>query len=146
MKKIKTNEPSQSIGQKVADKVAATVGSWKFILIQSSILIFWIISNSTGLFFGLKWDEPPFILLNLCLSFQAAYTAPIIMMSQNRQSQIDRRRASEDYQINTMAEQEIELIQAQVKDIQARIGQDTETKQMLKNIQAQLVSIKKKID
>ena len=133
---------NQSIGQKVADKVAATVGSWKFIIIQSTLLVFWITANTTGFFLGIKWDEPPFILLNLCLSFQAAYTAPIIMMSQNRQSQIDRKNAEQDYKVNKLAEKEIELIQAQVKDIQLRFDKDGETKEMLKSIHNELKSLK----
>ena len=133
---------NQSIGQKVADKVAATVGSWKFIIIQSTLLVFWITANTTGFFLGIKWDEPPFILLNLCLSFQAAYTAPIIMMSQNRQSQIDRKNAEQDYKVNKLAEKEIELIQAQVKDIQLRFDKDGETKEMLKAIHNELKSLR----
>jgi uncharacterized membrane protein len=140
MKNIDKN--NQSVGQKVADRVAATVGSWRFIIIQSSILAFWIFANSTGFIMGIKWDAPPFILLNLCLSFQAAYTAPIIMMSQNRQSEIDRKHAAEDYQVNKLAEKEIELIQAQVNDIQSRFGQDIETKEMLKAIHLELKSLK----
>jgi uncharacterized membrane protein len=135
---MEKNVKNQTVGQRVADKVAATVGSWKFIIIQSTILAFWIIVNSTGILMGLKWDAPPFILLNLCLSFQAAYTAPIIMMSQNRQSEIDRKHASQDYQVNKLAEKEIELIQAQVKDIQSRFNQDIETKTMLKAIYDEL--------
>jgi len=60
------------------------------------------------------WDPYPFILLNLVLSFQSAYAAPIIMMSQNRQSEIDRRRAEHDYRINVKAELEIELLHAKI--------------------------------
>ena len=94
--------------QVIADKVAATVGSWRFIIIQSSILAIWIILNLVG--FIEHWDPYPFILLNLVLSFQAAYTAPIIMMSQNRQAEIDRRNAEHDYDVNVKAELEIELL------------------------------------
>jgi uncharacterized membrane protein len=106
--KIKLAE-KRSFGQKVADIVASGVGSWGFIIIQSGLLITWIIVNSTNVL-GFSWDEPPFILLNLILSFQAAFTAPIIMMSQNRQSERDRRRAEADYEVNTLAEKEIELV------------------------------------
>ncbi len=101
-------EPELSVGQKVADLVAATMGSWRFIVIQSAILIVWIALNVMG-WIG-AWDPYPFILLNLALSFQAAYAAPFIMMSQNRQSEIDRRRAMDDYDINVKAELEIELL------------------------------------
>lgn len=96
------------IGEKIADKVATMVGSWKFIIFQSILLTFWIILNVTA--YVKKWDPYPFILLNLFLSFQAAYTAPIIMMSQNRQGSIDRKAAENDYKINLKAELEIELL------------------------------------
>jgi uncharacterized membrane protein len=145
MFKFKKIHETQSLGQKIADKVAATVGSWKFIIIQSTILAVWIFSNSTGFFYGLRWDAPPFILLNLCLSFQAAYTAPIIMMSQNRQSQIDRKQADADYKINKLAEKEIELIQAQLDSIHTKLESDSETKKMLKAIHEELRSFKKTI-
>jgi uncharacterized membrane protein len=97
-----------STGDKVADWVAATMGSWNFILIQTAILIVWIILNVTA--YVQQWDPYPFILLNLALSFQAAYAAPFIMMSQNRQAAVDRMAAQTDYQINAKAELEIELL------------------------------------
>lgn len=80
----------QDIGARIADTVAARVGSWPFIITQSCILAAWIILNSVGWF--PHWDAAPFILLNLCLSFQAAYTGPIVMLSQNRQAAKDRQR------------------------------------------------------
>lgn len=95
-------------GQRIADTVAATMGSWRFIIIQSVILIAWIILNVTA--YIKSWDPYPFILLNLALSFQAAYAAPFIMMSQNRQQDIDRKAAENDYKINIKAELEIELL------------------------------------
>ena len=97
-----------SIGARVADAVAETVGSWRFIVAQSIVLGIWIALNLAA--FLDHWDPYPFILLNLVLSFQAAYAAPIIMMSQNRQAEIDRRRAEHDYRINVKAELEIELL------------------------------------
>jgi uncharacterized membrane protein len=97
-----------SLGQRIADKVAETMGSWSFIIIQSIILIIWVVLNVIG--FIRAWDPYPFILLNLALSFQAAYAAPIIMMSQNRQQEIDRKAAETDYQVNVKAELEIELL------------------------------------
>lgn len=99
-------------GQRVADWVAATVGSWRFIIIQSVLLVIWIVLNVTG--YVLQWDPYPFILLNLALSFQAAYTAPIIMMSQNRQSEVDRLHAEFDYRVNVKAELEIEALHAKI--------------------------------
>ena len=101
----------KTFGAIIADKVAKTVGSWKFIIIQSSIILLWIILNTVGFLDIPKWDPFPFIFLNLALSFQAAYTAPIIMMSQNRDEKKDRQRAEADYEINKLAENEIEDVQ-----------------------------------
>ena len=97
-----------TLGQRVADQVAVTMGSWPFIIIQSMVLMVWIVLNDTA--YIARWDPYPFILLNLALSFQAAYAAPVIMMSQNRQQDIDRREAASDYRINVKAELEIELL------------------------------------
>lgn len=95
-------------GQRLADRVASTIGSWRFIVMQTSAIAIWITGN---VWVGPNaWDPYPFILLNLLLSFQAAYTAPAIMMSQNRQSELDRRHAQTDYEINVKAELEIELL------------------------------------
>ena len=95
-------------GQRIADSVASNMGSWRFIIIQSTILFFWVLANVTAWIF--HWDPYPFILLNLALSFQAAYAAPFIMMSQNRQQDIDRLAAENDYKINIKAELEIESL------------------------------------
>jgi uncharacterized membrane protein len=94
-------------GERAADWVAATMGSWRFIVGQSVLLACWIAFNALN---GRAFDPYPFILLNLVLSFQAAYSAPIIMMSQNRQSDIDRRRSIEDFEVNQKAELEIETL------------------------------------
>jgi uncharacterized membrane protein len=103
-------------GQRAADGFANVVGSWRFIIIQSIVLVAWITVNASGVL-G-PWDPYPFILLNLALSFQAAYAAPIIMMSQNRAGQLDRLSAKADYQVNQKAEAEVEeiltLLRAQV--------------------------------
>lgn len=107
-----------TLGQKVADTVAATMGSWRFIIIQSAILLVWIILNVTA--FVQRWDPYPFILLNLALSFQAAYAAPFIMMSQNRQQDIDRKEAENDYQINIKAELEIELLHQKIDELREK--------------------------
>ncbi|MFZ4601278.1 MAG: DUF1003 domain-containing protein [Caulobacterales bacterium] len=101
-----------TLGQRIADHVAATMGSWPFIIGQTTILLIWIILNVTA--FVQRWDPYPFILLNLALSFQAAYAAPFIMMSQNRQQDIDRRQAENDYKINIKAELEIELLHQKI--------------------------------
>ncbi|MGH6981404.1 MAG: DUF1003 domain-containing protein, partial [Stellaceae bacterium] len=101
-----------SIGSRVADIVARVVGSWRFIIIQSILLVIWMVLNAVA--WIEHWDPYPFILLNLALSFQAAYTAPIIMMSQNRQSEIDRQAAQHDYDVNLKAELEIELLHQKI--------------------------------
>lgn len=100
------------LGERLADIVAATVGSWRFIVVQSGLLGLWIAGNALA--GGGAWDPYPFILLNLMLSFQAAYTAPIIMMSQNRAADLDRDRATADYQVNIRAEAEIALLHEKV--------------------------------
>jgi len=95
-----------SLGQKMADAVAAFGGSWRFIIIFGVILVAWIMLN--GRFLMNKGFDPyPFILLNLILSCLAAIQAPIIMMSQNRKEEIDRARAENDYIINLKAETQI---------------------------------------
>ncbi len=99
-------------GQRLADAVAATIGSWRFIILQSTAIVVWITGNVLS--GSSAWDPYPFILLNLLLSFQAAYTAPAIMMSQNRQSEMDRRHAETDYEINVKAELEIELLHEKI--------------------------------
>jgi len=105
-------------GQRIADWVAATMGSWPFIIGQSFILAAWIALNVTA--YIQHWDPYPFILLNLALSFQAAYAAPFIMMSQNRQQDIDRRQAENDYKINIKAELEIELLHEKIDELREK--------------------------
>lgn len=104
--------PPLPFGSVLADAVAATVGSWRFIVIQTGLISAWILGNAV--FGSGSWDPYPFILLNLLLSFQAAYTAPVIMMSQNRQADIDRDRAMADYQVNIRAEAEIALLHEKI--------------------------------
>lgn len=110
--------PRPAFGAALADQVAATVGSWRFILIQTGLISTWITGNA--LFGRGAWDPYPFILLNLLLSFQAAYTAPVIMMSQNRQADVDRDRALADYQVNIRAEAEIALLHEKVDLLRER--------------------------
>jgi len=110
------DEEQITFGQRFADTVADTIGSWRFIIIQSCILFAWITLNVTG--WVMHWDPYPFILLNLALSFQAAYSAPFIMMSQNRQSSKDRLAAEIDHQVNTKAEIEVGLILQRLDDLE----------------------------
>ena len=104
-----------TFGQRIADAVASIMGSWAFIVIQSAMLLVWIAANVAGAMRG--WDPYPFILLNLALSFQAAYAPPVIMMSQNRQQSIDRLAAENDYRINVKAELEIELLHEKIDQL-----------------------------
>jgi len=104
------------MGDRLADSVANGMGSWRFIILQSIFVIIWMAFNVIG--FINHWDAYPFILLNLIFSTQAAYAAPIIMMSQNRQSQRDRIQAQEDYQTNIDAKKEIEALQIQIRNLE----------------------------
>ncbi len=105
---IKDLSEQLTLGQKMADKVASFGGSWIFISIFMSVMVIWIIINS---FILIKikgsFDPYPYILLNLVLSMLAAIQAPIIMMSQNRQTYKDRLSAEHDYEVNLKAELEI---------------------------------------
>ena len=92
------------------------MGSWRFIIVQSLLLAIWIVLNITELIFR-AWDPYPFILLNLALSFQAAYAAPIIMMSQNRQSAKDRMQADQDLNTDLKAELLIEELHGSVDEL-----------------------------
>ena len=110
------HEEGLTPGQRVADAVARTMGSRRFIIIQSTLLVAWIVLN-TALALTHHWDPYPFILLNLALSFQAAYAAPFIMLSQNRQSAKDRLHAEEDYRINCKAEAEVAVIHGRLEHL-----------------------------
>lgn len=104
--------PPRTYGEYLADRIAATVGSWAFIIVQSALLALWIGLNVVA--WVQHWDPYPFILLNLVLSFQAAFTAPILMMAQNRQSAIDRQKAQLDYDVNLRAELDIEALHEKI--------------------------------
>lgn len=122
------------LGARVSDGVAATMGSWPFIIVQSILLVAWMAANLTA--YVRHWDPYPFILLNLALSFQAAYAAPFIMMSQNRQADIDRREAKHDYEINIKAELEIELLHQKIDVLREK--EVLELMTIIKDLQAQL--------
>ena len=110
------HKESLSYGQRLADSVANGMGSWAFIIIQSILVIVWMVCNLVGFIY--HWDAYPFILLNLVFSTQAAYAAPVIMMSQNRQGERDRIQATKDYLTNTEAKLEIEQLQIQLNKIE----------------------------
>ena len=102
-------EEGLTLGDRTADRVAAFGGSWRFIILFGVIMAVWVAINSAILLFR-PFDPYPFILLNLLLSLLAAMQAPIIMMSQNRQTDRDRMRAENDYKVNLKAELEIRSI------------------------------------
>jgi uncharacterized membrane protein len=123
-------EERMTLGQRVADKVADTIGSWPFIITQTVILTIWIILNVAA--WINHWDPYPFILLNLMLSFQAAYSGPVIMMSQNRQSAKDRLAAEVDHQVNTKAELEINNLMRRMDELEITIEENqAEIKKLL---------------
>jgi uncharacterized membrane protein len=122
-----------TLGQRSADWVANTMGSWKFIVIQSIVLTAWIILNVIA--WVNHWDPYPFILMNLVLSMQAAYAAPIIMMSQNRQAARDRLEARNDYLVNQKAEEEVRAI---LDHLAAQDQALTQIHQILFDLQAQV--------
>lgn len=110
-----------TLGQRVADKVAAFGGSWTFIILFTSILLLWIIANTFILArYKEVFDPYPYILLNLILSMLAALQAPIIMMSQNRQAAKDRLDAAHDYEVNLKAEFEIEKLHHKVDELREK--------------------------
>ena len=111
-------EVSLTYGQRLADKVANGMGSWRFIIWQTIVVAIWMILNFIA--FCYHWDPYPFILLNLVFSTQAAYAAPIIMMSQNRQSERDRKHADEDYKVNVESKIEIEQLQKHLSAIEIK--------------------------
>ncbi|MBP2000512.1 putative membrane protein [Paenibacillus shirakamiensis] len=101
---------------RVADTIASFGGSWKFMILFALFLSTWLIWNTVP--FTHHYDGPPFILLNLCLSFVAAFQAPIIMMSQNRQAARDKHESIIDFAINYKAESEIDEMQTQLHRIE----------------------------
>jgi len=123
----------ESFSQKAAEWIAVVIGSWRFLIIQSLLLTAWFFLNSVS---GLShWDPYPFIFMNLVLSLQAAYTASVVMISENRQNQRDRLQARIDFEINQKAEEEVRAIldhlacqdqalraiHAQIMDLQTKI-------------------------
>ena len=111
------HEASLNFGQRLADSVANGMGSWRFIIIQTAIVLLWMGLNLMA--YLRHWDPYPFILLNLLFSTQAAYAAPIIMMSQNRQNERDRTQALADYETNIEAKKEIESVVVLLNNIEA---------------------------
>lgn len=137
-----------TLGQRVADQVAAFGGSWKFIIIFFVFLMGWIIINVVH-FFTHPPDPYPFILLNLILSCLAAIQAPVIMMSQNRQEAKDRQRSKQDYRVNLKAELEIRTLHEKLDHLmlkqQQRLLEVQELEiEMLKEINLNLTDLVEK--
>ena len=119
---------------KLADRITQLIGSWPFVIVQSVFLLAWIIANIVVVW--QHWDPYPFILLNLVLSFQAAYTAPIIMISQNKQAEKDRREARLDLVISQKIEKEISRLVCKLDNHEALVNQIMlEVRDTLKNEQ-----------
>jgi uncharacterized membrane protein len=123
----KAAENHRTFGERVADHFAAVVGSWTFIILQSVLLALWVVLNVVA--WVEHWDPYPFILLNLALSFQAAYASPIIMMSQNRQARLAERRNHLDLQINLLGEQETTEILHLLRKLCEKEGIDVGTEE-----------------
>jgi uncharacterized membrane protein len=138
------NQPQDFIsrGDSISDKVASFGGSWKFIIVFSAILLAWILVNTLTLFTN-HFDPYPFILMNLVLSAIAALQAPIIMMSQNRKEEKDRKRNENDYLINLKAELEVRSLHQKMDlllEEQIKVLFDSQARQLelLKSIEAKL--------
>lgn len=112
----KEEDERRTMGDKLADKVTEIAGSWGFIIVFCLFLILWMIINTIMI---VKFDEYPFILLNLILSCIAALQAPVIMMSQNRAAKKDSLRSLNDYKTDLKSELILEVLHEQMKDLQA---------------------------
>ena len=111
--KFRKSNPKQLPNNTLADKCASIIGSWYFIGGQACILVLWIAIN-TWAPAKAKWDKPPYVLLNLMLSFQAAFTGPVLLMAANRQSEIDRKRDIDHYMIDVHGSETLEDMAAQL--------------------------------
>jgi len=138
---------NSSFTDRLADHIAKFGGSWTFIAYFGGFLVVWMIWNTLPFLKPFHFDEPPFILLNLCLSFLAAFQAPIIMMSQNRQSARDKHESVIDFAINYKAEQEIEDMQNHLHRIEDHgLRNKEEFSHELMQIKQLLASIEAKLD
>ena len=96
-----------NLGQRLADAMASIIGSWRFIGIQTCTITCWLLLNTRG---PVRPDPYPFILLNLLLSFQAAYTGPVLLMSANRQAGIDRKRSIENFELDKLDHEDMKRV------------------------------------
>ncbi|WP_283608274.1 DUF1003 domain-containing protein [Faecalispora anaeroviscerum] len=125
-------ETNTKLSDRIADKVASFGGSWTFIILFGLFLVCWMLVNILP--FLSHFDPKPFILLNLILSFIAAFQAPIIMMSQNRQAARDKHESIIDFAINYKAEKEIDDMQKHLHHMEIELK---EIKQLLITLQAE---------
>ena len=98
----------QNTGDRIADRVAAFIGSWVFIIGQTAVMTVWVLVNTLAVFGVIRFDAYPFVFLNLFMSAEAAFATPLILMSQNRSAERDREHAQHDYDVNLAAKAEIE--------------------------------------
>jgi uncharacterized membrane protein len=116
--RIRLVKPKPLESKTLADRCAEVIGSWTFIGTQACALFFWILLNTTT---PAKWDKPPFVLLNLMLSFQAAFTGPVLLMASNRQSEIDRKRDIDHYLIDVHGNQVLEEMAYQIEHLHKQV-------------------------
>lgn len=132
---------SGTLGDRLADRMAAEVGSWTFLIAQSAILAGWIALNVLP---GVPhWDNSPFVLLNLVFSFASAYTAPIVLMSQNRQAEQDRQKAEKNHHVNQSAADNIELLHAKMDNL---LEQNLELRQVVQQQQHSLNQLQRSVE
>lgn len=126
-----------TLGERVADKAAAGIGSWTFLIIQTFLVVLWLVLNLVGLTH--HWDPFPFILLNLLFSVQAAYTGPVLLLAGNRQAQKDRLTLEHAaHEADKADEQNVEILKAILKDTEITERNTELTLQILKHLQGQL--------
>ncbi|HEV8136142.1 MAG TPA: DUF1003 domain-containing protein [Pyrinomonadaceae bacterium] len=136
-------EQRSTLGQRVADRVAAFGGSWTFIFLFGGILITWMVANTLVLAYigrgenGAQWDPYPYILLNLVLSSLAALQAPVIMMSQNRAAEKDRLAAEQDFKVNLKSELMLEEL------VRKQRERDVQIEQLMRTVQSGPPTIEK---
>ncbi len=141
---VKVHQKNLSLGQRAADIMTKWIGSWWFIIGTLVYILIWA-SLNTYFLLTQKWDPYPFILLNLTLSCLAALHAPIILMSQNRQSEKDRQRMEYDYLIDRKSEREIKKLQLELIELKERLLEKS-TRTKSKKIKDELKSLEKEVE
>lgn len=121
------------LGDKVADAVAAIIGSWRFIGLQTATIMFWVFLNTRG---NVRPDPFPFVFLNLLLSFQAAYTGPVLLMSANRQAAIDRKRAIENFELDKLDHEDMRHVIVKLKEIEEDLERAVQLKCDLEQVRS----------